>query len=286
MGYATPHALRMALERRLLTRARETGVSLDRLRRRVLFERVVARLQAAEPGRWVLKGGMALEVRLHDQARLTRDMDMGLRGSVRDSAELQEELVEALSTDLDGDGFVLTAGLPKALRPDGDQRVWRARVEAALAGRPFGSMQLDVSPRAFELEATELLPLPNSLAFAGIPAATVEIIAVQRHVAEKFHGMLRKFGDRENTRFRDLADLVILSQHDLIDPVEAAEAVRQVWVEREGTDPPQVLPTPPESWAARYETLAAENDLDPTTYPEAVASIRRLWSQMFAPRET
>jgi hypothetical protein len=49
----------MALEDRLLARSNETGVSLDRLRRRVVFERVVARLHAAEPGRWVLKGGMA-----------------------------------------------------------------------------------------------------------------------------------------------------------------------------------------------------------------------------------
>jgi hypothetical protein len=54
----------MALENRLLARSNETGISLDRLRRRVVFERVVARLQAAEPGRWVIKGGMALEMRL------------------------------------------------------------------------------------------------------------------------------------------------------------------------------------------------------------------------------
>ena len=62
MTYETPKALRTALEQRLLTRSQATGISLDRLRRRVLFERIVARLQAAEPGLWVIKGGMALEV--------------------------------------------------------------------------------------------------------------------------------------------------------------------------------------------------------------------------------
>ena len=72
MSYKTAQALRMALEQRLLSRSKETKVSLDRLRRRVLFERIVSRLHAAEPGRWVLKGGMALEVRLRDDARLTR----------------------------------------------------------------------------------------------------------------------------------------------------------------------------------------------------------------------
>lgn len=72
MTYETPKAMRTALEQRLLTRSQATGISLDRLRRRVLFERIVARLQAAEPGLWVIKGGMALEVRLSDDARLTR----------------------------------------------------------------------------------------------------------------------------------------------------------------------------------------------------------------------
>lgn len=69
MTYGSPQALRMALEQRLLTTSREGGIALDRLRRRVLFERIVSRLQTAEPGRWVLKGGMALEVRLSDAAR-------------------------------------------------------------------------------------------------------------------------------------------------------------------------------------------------------------------------
>lgn len=54
--HESPQALRRALEHRLLTRSNETGIGLDRLRRRVLFERVIARLQAAEPGSWVLKG--------------------------------------------------------------------------------------------------------------------------------------------------------------------------------------------------------------------------------------
>ena len=66
MSYDSPRALRTALEHRLLQRTSETGISLDRLRRRVVFERVVARLSSAEPGAWVVKGGMALEVRLRD----------------------------------------------------------------------------------------------------------------------------------------------------------------------------------------------------------------------------
>ncbi len=68
VSYGSARAPRTALEHRLRTRAEATRIALDRLRRRVVFERVVARLEAAEPGRWVVKGGMALEVRLADDA--------------------------------------------------------------------------------------------------------------------------------------------------------------------------------------------------------------------------
>lgn len=170
MRYQTPHALRMALEHRLLTRSNESGVSLDRLCRRVLFERVVARLQVAEPGRWVLKGGMALEARLRDGARLTKDIDIGLRDDVVAAGQLHDRLIDALTADPDSDGFVIACGPPAPLREDGGGHVtWRLKIEAELAGKVFGGIQLDVSPRTHELAATDVLSLPNSLDFADIP---------------------------------------------------------------------------------------------------------------------
>lgn len=226
----------MALEQRLLTRSNEMGVALDRLRRRVLFERIVARLEAAEPGRWVLKGGMALEVRLQDAARLTKDIDLGLRDDVDDARDLHERVSEALAHDLDGDGFVLSTGKPAALSPDGGGHLtWRIRVTASLAGRFFGGVQLDVSPRTHELDRTDRVPLPNLLDFAGVPTPIVEIVNVQRHAAEKYHAMLRDYGDRENSRVRDLVDLVLLIEHDQLDPPLVAQAATQVWAERDAT---------------------------------------------------
>lgn len=77
--YATDGAFRVALEQRLLSKAQSTGVNLERLRRQVVLERLLARLEAAEPGVWVLKGAMALEVRLDTAARATKDVDLGQR---------------------------------------------------------------------------------------------------------------------------------------------------------------------------------------------------------------
>ena len=278
MTYSTPAALRMALEDRLLARSNETGVSLDRLRRRVVFERVAARLQTVEPGRWVLKGGMALEVRLGDEARLTKDLDLGLRDEVGSGADLHDRLIDALTVDADGDGFILSTGPPTQLLEDSAGHVtWRLKVAAALAGKPFGGIQLHVSPRIHELHATDHLALPNSLAFAGISTTTAEVIDVHRHAAEKFHALLRSYGERENSRVRDLVDLVILIEHDLLEPGAVSAAVDRVWRERNAADAPMAIPPLPDSWPARYEQLAIDNDLASQTFADAVMLISRFW---------
>ncbi len=285
--YKTPKALRTALEDRLKARSNETGIRLDRLRRRVLVERVVSRLAAADPGRWVLKGGMALEMRLQAAARLTKDIDLGLRADLADGETLRDRLEGALSADPDGDRFELEVGSVSRLMSDDHGRsTWRVSVAASLAGKPFGGVRLDISPRGDELEITETMELPNSLEFAGVASRTVEIIDLQRHAAEKFHGMLKVFEDRENTRVRDLADLVILSEHRLIDPAAAARAVRAVWAEHGGASPPQHLPLLPASWPDRYEEMAAAQDLSAATFAAAVALVERLWTEMFPTEET
>jgi len=282
VSYETPQALRMALEDRLLNQSRATGVSIDRLRRRVVFERTVARLQSAEPGVWVLKGGMALEVRLRDDARVTKDIDLGLRDEVTEDQRLRARLVEARTDDPFDDRFVLLAGPVARLNEDGAGHVtWRSSVVANLAGKPFGSVKLDVSPRRHELDQTDAVALPNSLAFAGIDTPTIEIIDVNRHAAEKFHAMLKDFGDRENTRVRDLLDLVILREHGLLDAQALSLAVRRVWRERDDTTPPARLAPFPSNWPLRYEQLTAEHDVAAASFSDAAALAARLWNEMF-----
>ncbi len=64
--YKTPQALRTALETRLQDLARRGATDIQRLRRRVAFDRFLARLFVAEPPEryhWFLKGGYAMELR-------------------------------------------------------------------------------------------------------------------------------------------------------------------------------------------------------------------------------
>jgi hypothetical protein len=85
MRYATPAAFRTALEARLLAHSKATRLALDRLRKQVVFERLLARLLVAAPGRWVLKGGFALDLRLGTRARSTKNLDVA-RGDAVEQA--------------------------------------------------------------------------------------------------------------------------------------------------------------------------------------------------------
>src|ERR1035438_2339165 len=78
-GYATAGAFRRALEDRLKRIAQQQTVDVNRLRRQVAFDRLLARLFLPDQPPWILKGGYALEL-LFDTARATIDIDLTLPG--------------------------------------------------------------------------------------------------------------------------------------------------------------------------------------------------------------
>ncbi len=68
MKYDTAEAFRADLDQRIRNEATTTKLPVMRLRKRVAFERFLARLAVAAPaGNWVLKGAFALELRLDIQ---------------------------------------------------------------------------------------------------------------------------------------------------------------------------------------------------------------------------
>lgn len=56
MRYETAEAFRTALEQRLKNEAEASRMALMRLRKRVAFERFLARLAASDPSGWVPQG--------------------------------------------------------------------------------------------------------------------------------------------------------------------------------------------------------------------------------------
>jgi hypothetical protein len=100
MKYATDHAFRTALEDRI-TQGQSDSAGVSRVGKRIVFERLLARLVAQAPREWVLKGGFALELRLGNVARSTKDADFEWRLAEEDAVEL---LLDAAALDI-GDRF-------------------------------------------------------------------------------------------------------------------------------------------------------------------------------------
>ncbi len=73
--YATPAAFRSAVEAKLRDRARRLSVPTYIVRRQAALERLIVRLARVAPDRWAVKGGLALETRLCDRARVSLDLD-------------------------------------------------------------------------------------------------------------------------------------------------------------------------------------------------------------------
>jgi len=283
MSYATPGALRAALEARLATGDSTTVPGLERLRRRTVFERLLVRLEHAMPGQWVLKGGMALEVRLGDRARSTRDLDLAVRQAGEDAGTIRDHLIEALADDPEGDGFEFRVGSPRAIDLDEAGRAgWRFTVDARLDGRTFANVRLDVVARTEEISTTDRITLRSMLAFAGFPDHEIEAVDPAQHFAEKLHAFTRPHGDRANSRVKDLPDLLLLMDQGLAPTPGLLATVHHVFAVRSTHELPASLPDPPADWAERYATLADELGLEAASVEAAMARLRQFWAATLA----
>lgn len=256
MRYETAKAFRTALEQRLKNEAQATGIALLRLRKRVAFERFLARLTTSESSGWVLKGAFALELRLGLRARTTKDIDLG---RADDEEAATEHLEAATHVDL-GDFFVFEVRRTPALDAATGFHAVRYTVRADLDARRFEQFPVDV---AFS-EATPIQAEPlfgaNSLKFADIAALQLPVISLEQHVAEKLHAYTGAFGrdQRESTRVKDLVDLVLIGESAEIDAKRLRHALVTTFELRARQSRPNALPSPPSSWARPYAVLARE----------------------------
>lgn len=288
--YRDAMALRRALEARLKQQADDTGTDLARRRRLVVFDRIAARLASDLTTGWILKGGTVMEFRLRGKARTTKDMDLAARPDGEpaiDGPAVRELLIDVLTVDEDGDGFQFQVSPPTELKADMAGRGgWRFSVESRLAGRIFATVRIDVVARGEEIALTERLPLPNFLGFAGTVPRDIEVVDRRQHFAEKLHAFTRDYGDRPNTRVKDLVDLVLLVESGLAPDASVVDAVRHVFAVRATHDVPTELPEPPPSWGRLYPELAMGLTDTPPCLAAAVGLVRGFWREASAAGST
>jgi len=90
--YATAEAFRRALEERLKRVSLTEQINLNRVRRQVSFDRLLARLFRDEPAPWVLKGGYALELRFK-AAGSTVDIDLTVQQVAASASGDQKQII-------------------------------------------------------------------------------------------------------------------------------------------------------------------------------------------------
>jgi hypothetical protein len=252
MRYRDAASFRQALEQRLQTQAAGDGARLARDRKRVTFERFLARLATAAPDAWQLKGGFALDLRLADRARTTRDIDLDWQAT---EDELLETLIRAAALD-NGDYFsfqIERTGTP----PDRLGGSHRFRVTATLAGRQFETFPLDVGLRSQPITEADTVTTSDLLAFADIDPVTVPAMRLELQVAEKLHAYTRSHqGSRPSTRVKDLVDLALIAELFPLQATSLCQAIATTFAGRAEHNQPTALPSPPADWAVPYRQLA------------------------------
>ena len=259
MKYATPGAFRAALEQRLLTMAQQTGVPLVRLRKLVVFDRLMARMMVVAPNRWVIKGAAALLFRVGAKFRTTKDLDLGRQDNEEAATA---DFLAAQSVDL-GDYFTFIVERTKKLDVGLEGAAVRYHVIAELAGRLFEDVTVDVGFGDPPVTDPELVRGPELLSFADIPPAEVPALPLEQHVAEKVHAYSRSYaGGRPSTRVKDLIDLVMMSALFNFQAGRVRRALQAVFAARSTHTLSASLPPPPTQWRAAYRQMAGEVGLD------------------------
>jgi Nucleotidyl transferase AbiEii toxin, Type IV TA system len=254
MKYRDATAFRQALEQRLKDLADGDGAQLARDRKRVAFDRLLARLNAVAERQWLLKGGFALDLRLATRARSTKDVDIEWRN---EETELLDALLDAASHDA-GDFFefaVERTGAPED-RLGGSHRF---RVSASLAGRPFEAFLLDVGFRSNDAMEAEILRTDSLLAFAEIEPVEVQAVPLELQVAEKLHAYTRVYkGGRISTRTKDLVDLGLIAELSSLGAATLRREIDTIFELRDTHAVPNSFPPPPAEWAVPFRRLAQE----------------------------
>jgi hypothetical protein len=256
---------------RLVSNYAETnGLGVRRVRQRVSAMAFLGTLERVReedsPGRFLIKGGIACELRFQNQARATRDLDALFHGSLD---ELLADLDTAFATPYSGFSFSYTP--PEAVRETGAHRF---DVKLAYQGRSWATLRVEVSPPEGKAHEPESVPALSVSQFGLTGPTEVACLSLRYQIAQKIHACTERFPDRENERVHDLVDLQLMEE--LIEDYGRVKAACIEIFELRGTHawPPTLTAEP--TWAETYRELAAELDFPTKDLDEAITRVQTL----------
>ncbi len=257
------------------------GTPLVRLRKTVVFERFIARLIQHQPDIWILKGGFAIQLRLVNKARTTKDIDVLVRAKLRDVLKL---LRDAGEIDLQ-DWFRFEVEQSESQTPDefGDKRF---HIRALLDGRTFEDFHIDVGVGDPVIDPIDELKGPSLLDFAGIEPTIIPCYPITQQIAEKVHAYTRPHNSGVGSRVKDFVDILLLAGLGPIDLTRLYRAIQATFEARNTHPLTQEISDPPTEWSRPYQKLAAEVSLDFQTMNEASIAIKAFLNPLFSEKGT
>ena len=237
--------------------ARETGVSEGRVRAWISYMIMAGVLERAAVGgdpHFSVKGGVALELRLRDRARATKDIDVVLQ---HPDADLARTLERALTGDA-YQGFTFRRkGEPLLL----ENATVNTEFAVSYRGGAWTSITVDIAraePGESEIEWVRAIPLTDVFGVTG--PVELPCLPLRLHIAQKLHGMtLPPRPGKHNDRFRDLIDLLLMEEL-VTDYIGLRDACESVFQTRRTHDWPPTLVVP-SHWVEPFSRLAGELDL-------------------------
>ena len=284
--YRDAVSFRRALETRINSFSKEKGTDLERLRKQVAFDRLLARLFFdAKQSQWLLKGGYAMELRFFELARTTKDVDLSLPVEFFPKVpneklleKIREDLQDAADRDL-GDWFQYLIKAPIMELEAAPYGGARYPVEARMGGTKFTNFNLDVGVGDVVLFTPEWRQDHDWLKFAGIPSAKIPLIPREQQFAEKIHTYTLPREGNPNSRTRDLIDLIILIENGLKDKDKIHTALEETFRRRKTHEVPKILLPPPDSWTAPYQALAEDCGVGKKNIKDAFKFLIEFWNQ-------
>lgn len=276
--YATPVALRAAITDRLRrVAAEDANQSFPDLLRQFAYDRLLYRIFTSEDrDRWVLKGATALLARLRGHARHSIDIDLYDQAGGLDEAEAG--LKAAAQRDV-GDHFRFVLAPGRRIAEGGV--ALRVNVTAFLGATQFATFHVDLVAGAGMTgppeEAESFVPIE----VPGVPRTRYRIYPLADHVADKVFAIVEEHARRNgppiaSTRYRDLADLVVIARYAEVEADALVRALQAQAHRRRLLFPTEFRPPDDAGWRAGYARLAREiPGLEERDFDSAVESAKR-----------
>lgn len=255
------------LEKALARVARELGIDQERLRRWVSFLAICGVLekahQAGEIDFYYLKGGAALELRYANQARATKDLDLGLGGTRKQRLDALQRI---LKLGFDDFTFRLKASNREMEQAD----TIRTEIAVAYRTRAWQTVEVDLGP-ASPTEVDLVQPRVTGLAELGLAVPSpVRCLNLAEQIAQKLHACT---GPTSAGRARDILDILLIDMLGQLDYRGVAQAAQRVFAIR------ATHPFPPSvsinaQWKLELEALAIDLGF-PHTHAEEIEDLFR-----------